>query len=63
MINCGADIIERMTRYADDAWSRARDRHDRFHLFDGGVTLLNQSALVQLLALLAWDPREYGKLA
>jgi len=58
-----ADIIDRMRRYADDAWSRARDRHDRFHLPDGGVTLLNQSALVQVLALLAWDPSMYGNLA
>lgn len=58
-----AEITDRMRRYADGAWSRARDRHDRFHLADGGVTLLNQSALVQVLALLAWDPSEYGKLA
>ena len=34
-----------------------------FHFSDGGVTLLNQSAMVQLLALLAWDPRAYGRLA
>jgi hypothetical protein len=58
-----SDIIDRMRRYADDAWSRARDRHDVFRLPDGGVTLLNQSAMVQLFALLAWDPSEYGKLA
>ena len=57
------DIIDHIRRYADDAWRRARDRHDRFHLAHGGVTLLNQSALVQLLALLAWDPGEYRKLA
>lgn len=57
------DIIVRIRRYADEAWERARDRRDRFHLPDGGVTLLNQSAVVQLLALLAWDPVEYSKLA
>ena len=34
-----------------------------FHFSSGGVTLLNQSAMVQLLALLAWDPRAYGRLA
>jgi glycosyl hydrolase family 76 len=58
-----ADIINHIRRYADDAWCRKRDRHDRFHLSHGGVTLLNQSAFVQSLALLAWDPSEYGKLA
>ena len=57
------DVINHIRRYADDAWCRTRDRHDRFHLPHGGVTLLNQSALVQLLALLAWDPSEYRKLA
>ena len=56
------DIISHIQRYTDDAWCRRRDRHDRFHLSGGGVTLLNQSALVQLLALLAWDPSEYRKL-
>jgi hypothetical protein len=59
----GTEIIDQLRRYTDDAWSGARDRHDRFHLSDGGVTLLNQSAVVQLLALLAWDPAEFGKLA
>lgn len=57
------DIINHIRGYADDAWLRTRDRHDRFHLPHGGVTLLNQSALVQLLALLAWEPSEYRKLA
>ena len=57
------DIINRIRRYADEAWCRTLDRHDRFHLSHGGVTLLSQSALVQLLALLAWDPSEYRKLA
>ncbi|MBV8974006.1 MAG: hypothetical protein JOY74_02710 [Sinobacteraceae bacterium] len=57
------DIIDRIRRYTNDAWCRKRDRGDWFHLSHGGVTLLNQSALVQLLALLAWDPSEYSKLA
>ncbi|MBV8219117.1 MAG: hypothetical protein JO325_11685 [Solirubrobacterales bacterium] len=56
-------IIDAIATYADEAWDRTRDRHDRFHLSHGGVTLLNQSAIVQLLALLAWDPNDYGKLA
>jgi len=56
-------ILTTMRGYADRAWSQRRDRHDRFHFSTGGVTLLDQSAMVQLLALLAWDPRDYGKLA
>jgi hypothetical protein len=57
------EIIKAIRGYADFAWDEKRDRHDRFHLSSGGVTLLNQSAIVQLLALLAWDPGDYGKLA
>ncbi|MGO9905671.1 MAG: glycoside hydrolase family 76 protein [Solirubrobacteraceae bacterium] len=58
-----AEILETLRRYADGAWYERRDRRDLFHLAAGGVTLLNQSAMVQLLALLAWDPRAYGRLA
>jgi len=57
------EIINAIRGYADYAWHDKRDRHDQFHLSSGGVTLLNQSAIVQLLALLAWDPGDYGKLA
>jgi Glycosyl hydrolase family 76 len=57
------EIVDTIRRYTDYAWDRTRDRRDRFHLSNGGVTLLNQSAIVQLLALLAWDPSEYAKLA
>ena len=45
------------------ARARRRDRRDRFHFSKGGVTLLDQSAIVQVFALLAWDPRAYGRLA
>jgi hypothetical protein len=61
--NLQTGIIETIRGYTDHVWEHRRDRHDRFHLSDGGVTLLNQSAIVQLLALLAWNPSEYGKLA
>jgi predicted alpha-1,6-mannanase (GH76 family) len=57
------EIVEAMRAYADRAWSERRDRRDRFHFSRGGVTLLDQSAMVQLLALLAWDPGAYRKLA
>jgi predicted alpha-1,6-mannanase (GH76 family) len=58
-----AGILETMRGYADWAWSEARDSDDRFRLTNGGPTLLNQSAIVQLLALLAWDPERYTLLA
>jgi hypothetical protein len=57
------EIVESMRAYADRAWSERRDRHDRFHFSRGAVTLLDQSAMVQLLALLAWDPDAYRNLA
>ena len=56
-------IIEAIRAYTDYAWHERRDHRDSFHLCNGGVTLLNQSAMVQLLALLSWDPDGYRKLA
>jgi hypothetical protein len=55
------EIIGAMRAYVDWAWDERRDRRDRFRVSnqDG---LLDQSAMVQLLALLAWDPGAYGKL-
>lgn len=58
-----SEIVGAMRAYTDRAWSKRRDRYDCFHFSRGGVTLLDQSAMVQLLALLAWDPGEYRKLA
>jgi hypothetical protein len=58
-----AQIIEAIRGYTDYAWHERRDRRDNFHLSNGGVTLLNQSAMVQLLALLCWDPGGYRRLA
>jgi predicted alpha-1,6-mannanase (GH76 family) len=52
-----------MSAYADAAWNTARDRHDRLRLSRGAVTLLDQSAMVQIYALMAWDPAAYGVLA
>jgi hypothetical protein len=56
-------MIDALRRYADWVWEEHRDRRDRFHLEPRGVTLLNQSGIVQLLALLAWDPVTYGRIA
>ena len=52
-----------MGAYAEAAWTGRRDRHDRFRFGRGGPTLLDQSAMVQVFALLAWDPGDYGALA
>jgi len=57
------EIIDAMRVYTNRAWCQRRDRNDRFHFSGRGVTLLDQSAMVQLLALLAWDPGGYQKLA
>lgn len=58
-----AAVIRALRGYVDPIWDERRDRRDYFHLGHGGVTLLNQSAIVQLLALLAWDPDDYRRLA
>jgi hypothetical protein len=57
------EIHAAMSAYADAAWTTARDRRDRFRFSRGGVTLLDQSAMVQVYALLAWNPADYGALA
>jgi Glycosyl hydrolase family 76 len=57
------EILTAMHDYADRAWDQRRDQHDRFHFPNGGVTLLGQSAMVQVLALLAWNPEHYHRLA
>jgi hypothetical protein len=57
------EIHAAISGYADAAWTTARDRRDRFRFSRGGPTLLDQSAMVQVYALLAWDPADYGALA
>ncbi len=58
-----ATIIAAMHTYADHAWAQRRDRRDLFRFARSGVTLLDQSSITQILALLAWDPETYWKLA
>ena len=55
-------ILDAMRGYADWAWGDRRDRRDCFQFASGGVTLLGQSAIVQVLALLAWDPQSYRRI-
>jgi hypothetical protein len=52
-----------MTAYAGLGWAARRDRHDRFRFARGGPRLLDQSAMVQVYALLAWDPDDYRSVA
>ena len=56
-------IVEAMRAYADRAWHEQRTGSDCFRFSRRGATLLDQSAMVQILALLAWDPAAYHKLA
>ena len=58
------DVIAAMSEFGEIAWARAQtSRRGLFGLAGGGPKLLEQSAFVQVLALLAWDPGSYGRLA
>lgn len=57
------DILTALRGYADHAWSARRDQQDCFRFADRPTSLLDQSAMVQILALLAWDPGDYRRLA
>jgi Glycosyl hydrolase family 76 len=58
------DISAAMSEFGQIAWSRAQTgRKGILGLGGGGPKLLDQSAFVQVLALLAWDPDSYGRLA
>lgn len=54
------EIIEAIRAYADRAWQQRRDRP---RVFGRKATLLDESAIVQVLALLAWEENEYDRLA
>jgi hypothetical protein len=56
-------ILATVHAYADAAWTANRDRHDRFRFSRGGPTVLDQSAMVQIYAMLAWEPAGYARLA
>ncbi|MGO9954913.1 MAG: glycoside hydrolase family 76 protein [Solirubrobacteraceae bacterium] len=58
----GPEITAAMRDYADRAW-RQRDSCDRVRICGRPASLLDQSAIVSLLALLTWDPADYNKLA
>jgi len=53
-----------MQAYSERAWNEVRDpATGLFHFADGPVLLLEQSAMVQIDALLAWPRSRYGDLA
>ncbi|MGH2866052.1 MAG: glycoside hydrolase family 76 protein [Solirubrobacteraceae bacterium] len=58
-----AQIITAAVGYADRLWSERRDSRDLFPFRGDTTTLLDQSAAVQLFALLAWDLGDYGRIA
>jgi hypothetical protein len=50
-------------KYADWLWESRRGDDDRFDFGQRGFTLLGQGGVVQICALLAWDPASYRLLA
>jgi hypothetical protein len=59
-----ADIIAALREFGEIAWSRAgQGRRGMFGLGGRGPKLLEQASYVQVLALLAWEPDSYGRLA
>ncbi|MBV9166859.1 MAG: hypothetical protein JO321_12330 [Solirubrobacterales bacterium] len=57
-------IVLAMQTYAEDAWSNYRSRKTlfRFSASAASLDLLDQAAMVQILATLAWDPGDYPML-
>jgi hypothetical protein len=53
-----------MESFADQVWSDYRDPGTNlFHFSDEPACLLDQAAMVQIFALLAWNAEDYGRLA
>ncbi|GAC1575156.1 MAG: glycoside hydrolase family 76 protein [Candidatus Dormibacteria bacterium] len=56
-------IRSSLRAYADALLARPRDRYGLIRARESPATLLDQSAAVSVLALLAWDPAGYASLA
>lgn len=56
------EIVAALRRYSERAWSRGLGREGSRRRSLERASLLDQSAVVQLLALLAWDPTSYARL-
>ena len=63
--NLQSDIIRTIQTYADDAWNNHRAPNGLFSFASSsgtGYQLLDQGAMLQIYAMLAWNPSDYGKL-
>jgi hypothetical protein len=63
--NLRSNIIQTIQTYADDAWNNHRSSSGLFSFPSSpgpGYQLLDQGAMLQIYAMLAWDPSNYGKL-
>jgi Glycosyl hydrolase family 76 len=60
-----ANILNAAQAYADDAWNNYRNDQNLFRFPSSSATnyqLLDQGAMLQLYAALAWNPSDYDKL-
>jgi hypothetical protein len=60
-----AQIIQTIQTYADDSWSYYRSSNGLFQFpssAGSGYQLLDQGAMLEIYAMLAWDPANYGEL-
>jgi hypothetical protein len=60
-----SNIIQTIQTYADDAWANHRSASGLFSFVSSsgtGYQLLDQGAMLQIYAMLAWSPSAYGNL-
>jgi hypothetical protein len=63
--NLRSNIIGTIQTYANDAWNNHRSSNGLFSFPSSsgpGYLLLDQGAMLEIYAMLAWDPSNYGKL-
>ena len=61
-----SNIMQTIQTFAEDAWLSQRGPNGLFYFPSSatpGYQLLDQAAMLQIYAMLAWDPTEYGNLA
>jgi len=59
------NIIQTIQTYANDAWNNHRSSQGLFSFASShgtGYQLLDQGAMLQIYAMLAWNPSDYAKL-
>jgi Glycosyl hydrolase family 76 len=63
--NLQSNIIQTIQTFADDAWNNRRSSNGLFTFPNDsgtGYQLIDQGAMLQIYAMLAWNPSDYGKL-